>query len=94
MPFGIGGDHDNPTAMQRNGWSQIARHFEARAEPGRFLDLADGGLLVTGRYRGRGKQVGAVLDTAFAHRITIDQGRIKSLEKLPVQRWHDKARLL
>jgi ketosteroid isomerase-like protein len=51
MPFGIGGDHDGPAAMRRNGWGAIARHFEARAEPERFLDLADGRLLVTGRYR-------------------------------------------
>ena len=27
MPFGIGGDHDSPAAMRRNGWSAIARHF-------------------------------------------------------------------
>src|ERR1700686_3574035 len=56
MPFGIGGDHDSPAAMRRNAWGTIARHFEARAEPERFLDLADGRLLVTGRYRGHGKQ--------------------------------------
>ena len=67
--------------MRRNGWGAIARHFEARAEPERFLDLADGRLLVTGRYRGRGKQGGAALDAAFAHLIAIDQGRIKSLEQ-------------
>src|SRR5512147_2104125 len=81
MPFGIGGDHDSPTAMRRNGWGAIARHFEAHAEAEKFLDLADGRLLVTGRYRGRGKQGGAPLDAAFAHLIAIDQGRIKSLEQ-------------
>src|SRR5712672_4766426 len=72
MPFGIGGDHDSPAAMRRNGWGAIARHFEARAEPEKFLDLADGRLLVTGRYRGRGRQGGATLDAAFAHLITIE----------------------
>ena len=92
MPFGIGGDHDGPAAMRRNGWGAIARHFEARAEPERFLDLADGRLLVTGRYRGRGKQGGAALDAAFAHLIAIDQGRIKSLEQFTdTARWHDAA---
>jgi 2-(1,2-epoxy-1,2-dihydrophenyl)acetyl-CoA isomerase len=25
MPFGIGGDHDGPAAMRRNGWGAIAR---------------------------------------------------------------------
>ena len=92
MPFGIGGDHDSPAAMRRNGWGKIARHFEARAEPEQFLDLADGRLLVTGRYHGRGKQSGAPLDAAFAHLIMIDQGRIKSLEQYTdTARWHDAA---
>src|SRR6266852_5106760 len=59
MPFGIGGDHDSPAAMRRNAWGAIARHFEARAEPDRFLDLVDGSLLVTGRFRGRDRDVAA-----------------------------------
>lgn len=92
MPFGIGGDHDSPTAMRRNAWGAIARHFETRAEPEQFLDLADGRLLVTGRYRGRGKQGGAALDAAFAHLIAIDQGRVKSLDQFTdTARWHDAA---
>lgn len=92
MPFGIGGDHDGPAAMRRNGWGAIARHFEARAEPEAFLDLADGRLLVTGRYRGRGKQGDAKLDAAFAHLIAIDDGRIRSLEQFTdTARWHDAA---
>ena len=61
MPFDIGGQHDGPAAMRRNVWGAIARHFEARAEPDRFLDLTDGRLLVTGRYRGHGKHSGTVL---------------------------------
>lgn len=92
MPFGIGGDHVGAAAMRRNGWGAIARHFEARAEPEQFLDLSDGRLLVTGRYRGRGKHGGAALEAAFAHLIAIDQGRIKSLEQFTdTARWHDAA---
>ena len=92
MPFGIGGDHESPKAMRRNAWGMIARHFEARAEPDRFLELADGRLLVTGRYRGRGKQSGAPLDADFAHLIAIEHGRIKSLEQYTdTARWHDAA---
>jgi 2-(1,2-epoxy-1,2-dihydrophenyl)acetyl-CoA isomerase len=92
MPFGIGGHHDGPTAMRRNAWGAIARHFDARAEPERFLDLADGGLLVTGRYRGRGKQGGATLDADFAHLITIDRGRIRTLEQYTdTARWREAA---
>src|SRR5713226_3447453 len=92
MPFGIGGQHDGPAAMRRNAWGAIARHFDARAEPDRCLDLADGRLLVTGRYRGRGKQGGATLDAAFAHLITIEDGRIKALEQFTdTARWHEAA---
>jgi 2-(1,2-epoxy-1,2-dihydrophenyl)acetyl-CoA isomerase len=92
MPFGIGGDHDSPTAMRRNGWGAIARHFEAHAEAQKFLELADGRLLVTGRYRGRGKHGGAALDADFVHLIAFDQGRIKSLEQFTdTARWHDAA---
>jgi 2-(1,2-epoxy-1,2-dihydrophenyl)acetyl-CoA isomerase len=92
MPFGIGGHHTGSAAMRRNGWGAIARYFDARAEPEHFLGLADGRLLVTGRYRGRGKQGGAPLDAAFAHLITIDQGRIKALEQYTdTARWHDAA---
>src|ERR1700730_2036838 len=92
MPFGIGGDHDSPSAMRRNAWGTIARHFEARADPERFLDVTDGRLLVTGRYRGRGKQSGAPLDAAFAHLITIEDERIEALEQYTdTARWHDAA---
>ena len=92
MPFGIGGDHSGPAAMRRNAWGAIARHFEARAEPDRFLDLADGRLLVTGRYRGRGRQGGAPLDAGFAHLIAVADGRIKALEQYTdTARWHEAA---
>lgn len=92
MPFGIGGQHDSPGAMRRNGWGMIARHFEARAEPDRFLDLADGRLLVTGRYRGRGKHGGAALDADFAHLIGFKEGRINSVEQYTdTAHWHDAA---
>ena len=57
-----------------------------------FVDLADGRLLVTGRYVGHGKQAGAPLDAAFAHLITIDQGRIRALEQYTdTARWHEAA---
>ena len=76
-----------------SGWRRSADWIgEARAEPERFLDLADGRLLVTGRYRGRGKQGGTLLDAAFAHLIAIDQGHIKSLEQFTdTARWQDAA---
>src|SRR4051812_3522946 len=79
MPFGIGGAHDGPEAMLRDGWGAIGRRFAARAEPERFLPLADGRLLVTGRYRGRGRHGGGELDAAFAHLVEVTDGRISAL---------------
>jgi 2-(1,2-epoxy-1,2-dihydrophenyl)acetyl-CoA isomerase len=92
MPFGIGGRHEGASAMRRNGWGAIARHFTARAEPERFLEVGKGRLLVTGRYRGEGKQGGSPLDAAFAHLITFEEGRIRVLEQYTdTARWRDAA---
>ncbi|MBR0687721.1 enoyl-CoA hydratase/isomerase family protein [Bradyrhizobium manausense] len=92
MPFGIGGQHDGPAAMRRSGWGGIARHFTARAEAERFLEIGNDRLLVTGRYRGQGKQGGTLLDAAFAHLLTFEDGQIRSLEQYTdTARWRDAA---
>jgi 2-(1,2-epoxy-1,2-dihydrophenyl)acetyl-CoA isomerase len=92
MPFGIGGEHEGAAAMRRDGWGAIGRRFAARAEPDRFLPLEDGRLLVTGRYTGRGRRGGGPLDAAFAHLVTITDGRISALEQYTdTARWADAA---
>lgn len=92
MPFGIGGRHEGASAMRRNGWGAIARHFTARAEPERFLDVGEACLLVTGRYRGEGRHGGASLNAPFAHLITFEGERIARLEQYTdTARWHDAA---
>lgn len=92
MPFGVGGRHESPSAMRSNGWGGIARHFTARADPERFLEVGTGCLLVTGRYRGEGKRGGTALDAAFAHLLTFEDGRIRSLEQYTdTARWRDAA---
>ncbi|MGY3608949.1 MULTISPECIES: enoyl-CoA hydratase-related protein [unclassified Bradyrhizobium] len=92
MPFGIGGRHESPSTMRRNGWGGIARHFTARAEPERFLEIGTDRLLVTGRYRGEGRQGGTALDAAFAHLLTFEDGRIRALEQYTdTARWRDAA---
>jgi 2-(1,2-epoxy-1,2-dihydrophenyl)acetyl-CoA isomerase len=92
MPFGIGGEYEGAAAMRRDGWGAIGRRFTARAEPEHFLPLQDGRLLVTGRYTGRGRRGGGPLDAAFAHLITITDGRIGALEQYTdTARWADAA---
>jgi 2-(1,2-epoxy-1,2-dihydrophenyl)acetyl-CoA isomerase len=92
LPFGLGGTHAGPDAMRRDGWGAIARHFEARAEPERFLALGEDQLLVTGRYRGQGKRGGAALDAEFAHLLSFEDGRIRELTQYTdTGRWRDAA---
>jgi 2-(1,2-epoxy-1,2-dihydrophenyl)acetyl-CoA isomerase len=92
MPFGIGGRHEGSAAMRRNGWGAIARHFAARAEPERFLEVGLDRLLVTGRYRGEGRHGGTSLDAPFAHVIAFEGERIVGLEQYTdTARWHDAA---
>ena len=79
LPLGLGGEYSSPEAMTEDFWWAIGRHYQARAEPAQFLPLADGGLLVLGRYTGTARQGGARLDAAFAHVLRFTDGRISEL---------------
>ena len=79
LPVGLGGTHTGPEAMTRDFWWSIGRHYRARAEPERFLALADGGLVVLGRYTGSARDGGAPLDAAFAHVLAFTGDRIAGL---------------
>jgi 2-(1,2-epoxy-1,2-dihydrophenyl)acetyl-CoA isomerase len=79
LPLGLGGEYDGPEAMTEDFWWAIGRHYRARAEPGQFLALADGGLLVLGRYTGTARAGGGRLDAAFAHVLRFTGGRISEL---------------
>jgi 2-(1,2-epoxy-1,2-dihydrophenyl)acetyl-CoA isomerase len=79
LPLGLGGEYDSPEAMTGDFWWTIGRHYRARAEPGQFLALADGGLLVLGRYTGTARVGGGFLDAAFAHVLRFTDGRISEL---------------
>ncbi|HEY2519963.1 MAG TPA: enoyl-CoA hydratase-related protein [Streptosporangiaceae bacterium] len=79
LPLGLGGEYDGPEAMTEDFWWAIGRHYRARAEPQQFLALADGGLLVLGRYTGTARVGGGRLDAAFAHVLRFAEGRISEL---------------
>jgi 2-(1,2-epoxy-1,2-dihydrophenyl)acetyl-CoA isomerase len=79
LPLGLGGDYDSPEAMTEDFWWAIGRHYRARAEPSQFLPLADGGLLVLGRYTGTARHGKGRLDAAFAHVLRFTGGRISEL---------------
>jgi 2-(1,2-epoxy-1,2-dihydrophenyl)acetyl-CoA isomerase len=80
LPLDLGGRHTGPEAMTQDFWWAIGRHYRARAEPERMLPLADGGLVVLGRYTGSARDGGAPLDAAFAHVLAFaDDDRIVGL---------------
>lgn len=79
LPFALGGRHEGPAAMTRDFWWSIGRHYRARAEPEQMLALADGGLVVLGRYTGSARDGGAPLDAAFAHVLRFADDRIVGL---------------
>lgn len=79
LPFSLGGRHEGPEAMTRDFWWSIGRHYRARAEPEQMLALADGGLVVLGRYTGSARDGGAPLDAAFAHVLRFADDRIVGL---------------
>src|SRR6201996_5581863 len=79
LPLALGGEYGSPEAMAEDFWWTIGRHYRARADPGQFLALADGGLLVLGRYTGTARAGGGRLDAAFAHLLRFTDGRISEL---------------
>jgi 2-(1,2-epoxy-1,2-dihydrophenyl)acetyl-CoA isomerase len=83
LPLGMGGEHRGAEAMQRNLWWKIGKHFKVAAQPEELRVLADGGLLVTGHYRGMARRSGRALDAEFTHILRFDHdGRITSLRQL------------
>jgi 2-(1,2-epoxy-1,2-dihydrophenyl)acetyl-CoA isomerase len=83
LPLNMGGRHDGPTAMQRDLWWTIGRHYKVEAQPEEFHVLDDGRLFVAGHYRGEGRASGRRLDAAFIHLLAFaENGRIVSLHQL------------
>jgi 2-(1,2-epoxy-1,2-dihydrophenyl)acetyl-CoA isomerase len=83
LPLGMGGEHRGAEAMQRDLWWTIGRHFKVEAQADEFQILEQGGLLVTGHYRGVARSSGRPLDAEFTHVLRFDRdGRIISLHQL------------
>jgi 2-(1,2-epoxy-1,2-dihydrophenyl)acetyl-CoA isomerase len=83
LPLGMGGEHRGAEAMQRDLWWKIGKHFKVEAQADEFQVLDNGGLLVTGHYRGVARRTGRALDAEFTHVLGFDRdGRIASLRQL------------
>jgi 2-(1,2-epoxy-1,2-dihydrophenyl)acetyl-CoA isomerase len=79
FPLGIGGHRDSADAMINDTWWAIGRAYSTTVEPEDWIDLGDGRLLVTGHYRGRGRESGREFDAVFMHLWAASDGRLRSL---------------
>lgn len=88
LPLGLGGVYSGPEEMISGLWSRIGRNFVASPNAERFTILADGGLLVYGRYVGHGRKSGLPLDAVFTHIVAFEGDLIVSLEQITdSKRW-------
>jgi 2-(1,2-epoxy-1,2-dihydrophenyl)acetyl-CoA isomerase len=91
MPDGLGGPRRGAEAMIDTGWWAIGRAYAVLAEPEEWIACADGRLLVRGRYRGRARDTGHVIDAAFDHLWTARDGRLTALRQLTdTARWRPR----
>jgi 2-(1,2-epoxy-1,2-dihydrophenyl)acetyl-CoA isomerase len=81
LPAGIGGVHPSRDDMVDRGWWEMGRLFKIHVEPEQWMDLADGRLLVIGRYVGAGRRTGVPFDAAFVHLFSAVDGQLTAL-------WH------
>ncbi|WP_286274236.1 nuclear transport factor 2 family protein [Mycobacterium antarcticum] len=90
MPFGVGGDVEGPLTMLNEVWAATFTHYDAAPQPDEFLAVGDERVVVFGYYRGRSRTAGRPYEAAFAHDITIQDGRIASLIQITDTKcWHD-----
>ena len=82
LPLGLGGRYEGPKAMRRNFWGAIGRAYDAAAEPSDVQVLADGRVLVIGRYRGSARSTGTKFEADFVHVLTLRDGQIAGLTQL------------
>lgn len=92
LPFNLGGEYRGASAMRRDFWGQIAKHFMATAQPESFHMLDDGRLLVQGRYVGEARAGGGKLAAEFHHLLRFEAEKIIGLTQLTDSgRWAQAA---
>ncbi|WP_026926171.1 nuclear transport factor 2 family protein [Granulicoccus phenolivorans] len=90
LPLDLGGRYEGRSTMLKQFYGRIARHFRAQADPETFTELADGRLLVEGRYTGHALHGGTELDATFFHIFTFADGQVVRLQQLTDSgRWRD-----
>lgn len=88
MPLGVGGRHEGRDAMLRDCWGPVFATYDMHVEAEEYLDCGSDRVVVTGRYRGPHRAEGWPVDAAFAHVLTIRDGRVAGLRQITdTARW-------
>lgn len=82
MPLGVGGRHEGPEAMLRDVWARVFAHYDMAVQAEELLPSGDDRVTAIGRYRGIERGTGHEVEAAFAHILTIHEGRIVALEQI------------
>jgi uncharacterized protein len=92
MPLGVGGRHEGRERMLRNVWIKVFAAYDTKPEVTRYIETGGDELVAIGRYVGTARGTGRPLDAAFAHVLSIRDGRVASLEQITdTHRWHEAA---
>jgi uncharacterized protein len=92
MPLAVGGRHEGPERMLLDVWAKVFQAYEVVPEVTRYVETGGQDLVAIGRYVGTARGTGRPLDAAFAHVLSIRDGRVASLDQITdTQRWHEAA---
>jgi ketosteroid isomerase-like protein len=79
--------------MLHDVWLKVFGAFEMTPEVRRFIETGGPELVAIGRYVGTARDTGRPLDAAFAHVLSIRNGRVAALEQITdTQLWHEAVR--
>lgn len=92
MPLGVGGIHEGREAMLRDCWGPVFGAYDMRVEADEYLECGADRVVVLGRYRGPHREGGWEVDAAFAHVLTIRDGRVAALRQITdTARWREEV---
>ncbi|MEU4540054.1 nuclear transport factor 2 family protein [Streptosporangium sp. NPDC023825] len=90
MPYGVGGVHHGPQSMIFGVWGEIAKNYQTAPYDETCEETTDGGVLVTGHYRGTANSTGRPYEAEFAHLWRVDNGKIVWLHQYTdTAKWHE-----
>ncbi|MFD3745478.1 nuclear transport factor 2 family protein [Nocardia sp. NPDC058633] len=89
MPLGVGGSISDPQSMLSGVWGTVFAAYAAAPYPEEFVPVAPDRVIVFGFYRGTCRSTGTGFEAAFAHDLTVRDGKIVSLIQITdTEQWH------